>query len=289
MALYEFRLDSSAEGQRIDVCLRRFLPEVPASVLRDSFRRRDVKLDGKRVRPDVRGSAGQLVQLYAMEQSSSPVEVVYEDGDVLLVNKRAGVCVEADERGGPCLTDLCLRYLRQSNPSAEPPRPCHRLDNQTCGLCLLAKNARAEEILTRAFRERTMDKRYICLVRGMMKPAVATCKAWLVKDARAARVTVLDHDAPGAKPIITAYETMEAGPVSRLRVHLVTGRTHQIRAHMAALGHPLLGDDVYGDRAFNRAQKVQGKLMLCSASLTVDTGGRLPHLDGQTFTIPCPF
>lgn len=289
MALYEFRLDSSAEGQRIDACLRRFLPELPTGVIRESFRRRDVKLDGKRVRPDVRGSEGQLVQLYAMEQSAAPVDVIYEDEDVLLVNKRSGVSVEADERGGASLVDLCLRYLRLSDPAAEPPRPCHRLDNQTCGLCLLAKNARAEDILTQAFRERTMDKRYICLVRGRMKPAAATCKAWLIKDAQAARVTVLDHDAPGARPIVTAYETLEAGPVSRLRVHLVTGRTHQIRAHMAALGHPLLGDDVYGDRAFNRAQKVQGKLMLCSASLTVETGGRLPHLDGRTFTIPCPF
>lgn len=289
MALYTLIVDQAAEGQRIDACLRRFLPEIPQPVMRDAFRRRDVKLDGKRVKPDVRVSAGQKVQLYCMEQNTALVDVVYEDEDVLLLNKRAGVSVEPDDKGGVSLMELAHRYLRQTNPDADAPRPCHRLDNQTCGLCLMAKTTRAEEILLQAFKERTMDKRYICLVRGMMKPPAATCHAWLIKDAKAAQVTVLDHSTPGAKPIITEYETMESGPVSRLRVHLVTGRTHQIRAHMAALGHPLLGDDVYGDRAFNRAQKVQGKLMLCAASLTLDTGGQLPQLDGRQFTVKCPF
>ena len=289
MALYSLIVDQAAEGQRIDACLRRFLPEIPQPVLRDAFRRRDVKLDGKRVKPDVRVSAGQKVQVYCMEQNTALIDVVYEDDDVLLVNKRAGVSVEADEKGGVSLTELAHRYLQQKDPTADAPRPCHRLDNQTCGLCLMAKTPRAEEILLQAFKERTMDKRYICLVRGMMKPPAATCHAWLIKDAKAAQVTVLDHSAPGAKPIITEYETIESGPISRLRVHLVTGRTHQIRAHMAALGHPLLGDDVYGDRAFNRTQKVQGKLMLCAASLTLDTAGQLPQLDGKQFTVKCPF
>lgn len=103
-----------------------------------------------------------------------------------------------------------------------------------------------------------MDKRYICLVRGMMKPPKATCRAYLLKDAKAAHVTIHDSAVPGARPIVTAYETLEQGAVSRVEVHLITGRTHQIRAHMAALGHPLLGDDVYGDRAFNRQMKMQG-------------------------------
>ena len=168
------------------------------------------------------------------------------------------------------------------------PVACHRLDNKTCGLVVLAKNQHAETILTQAFKERTMDKRYLCLVRGQPKPAAATCHAWLVKDAQAARVTILDHPASNARAIVTAYETLQAGPVSRLKVHLITGRTHQIRAHMAALGHPLLGDDVYGDHLFNRQQHAR-RLMLCAAELTMDTGGALPALDGRTFTAPCPF
>lgn len=286
---YEFITDQAAEGQRIDACIRRFLPELPARTAQQSFAHRDVKLDGKRVRPDVRVTAGQKVELFCMEQTAPLIDVVYEDDDVLLVNKRAGISVEPDERGGASLSELAWKHVRQKSPDAPAPKACHRLDNQTCGLLMFAKHGRAEEILTRAFRDRTMDKRYVCLVRGMMKPPAATCRAYLLKDAKAARVSIHDSQVPGSRPIITEYETLDNGPVSRLLVHLVTGRTHQIRAHMAALGHPLLGDDVYGDRAFNRLQKVQGRLCLCAVRLTVETGGELPQLDGRTFTVKCPF
>lgn len=288
MACYEWKVTHAAEGQRVDACIRRFLPEIPPHVLRASFQRRDVKLEGKRVKPDARVTEGQLVQVYCMEPTAPPVDVIYEDDDVLLINKRAGISVEVDEKGGASLTELAHKHLLAKDAAALPPRPCHRLDNQTCGLIVFAKNDRAEAILLQAFKERRMDKRYICLVRGMMKPPAATCKAFLLKDAEAARVTILDHPAPGARSIATAYETLEAGPISRLRVHLLTGRTHQIRAHLAALGHPLLGDDVYGDRVFNRANHAR-RLMLCAASLTLETGGQLPQLDGKTFTIDCPF
>jgi len=286
---YEFFTDHAAEGQRIDACIRRFLPELPARTAQQSFARRDVKLDGKRVRPDVRVTAGQKVELFCMEQTAPLIDVVYEDDDVLLVNKRAGISVEPDERGGVSLSELAAKHVRQKAPDAPVPKACHRLDNQTCGLLMFAKNERAEEILTLAFRDRTMDKRYVCLVRGMMKPPAATCRAYLLKDAKAARVFIHDSQVPGSRPIITEYETLDNGPVSRVLVHLVTGRTHQIRAHMAALGHPLLGDDVYGDRAFNRQQKVQGRLCLCAVRLTVETGGGLPQLDGRTFSVHCPF
>lgn len=286
---YEFITDPAADGLRIDACIRRFLPELPQRIIQQSFAHRDVKLDGKRVKADVRVVAGQKVELFCMEQTVPLVDVVYEDDDVLLINKRAGMSVEPDEKGGVTLTELAMKHVQQKDPAAWAPRACHRLDNQTCGLTLFAKNERAEAILVRAFRERTMDKRYICLVRGMMKPPAATCKAYLLKDAQAARVTIHDDAVKGARPIITEYEALENGPISRLLVHLVTGRTHQIRAHMAALGHPLLGDDVYGDRAFNRQQKVQGRLCLCAARLTLDTGGELPQLDGRTFEIQCPF
>ena len=285
MACFQLTVEPRADGLRVDEYLRRYLPEVESAAVQAAFRRRDVKLDGVRVKQDARVRAGAAVQLYCMEQDAAPLQIVYEDDDVLLINKRSGISIEPDERGGVCLTDLAERHVR---PSGAFAHACHRLDNQTCGLVLFAKNDRAESVLTQVFRDRTLDKRYICLVRGLMKPPQATCNAYLIKHTEAARVTVYDHPVPGGKAITTAYRTLEAGPISRLEVHLITGRTHQIRAHLAALGHPLLGDDVYGDRAFNRAQHTR-RLMLCAASLTLDTGGALPRLDGRTFSIECPF
>ena len=252
--------------------------------------RRDVKLDGRRIPREEKARAGQELKIYLPDdgEEQSLMQVVYEDGDVLLVNKPAGISVEPDGKGGVTLTELCARHVRETDTAAEEPAACHRLDNQTSGLCLFAKNQRALEILQDTFRKREMDKYYECLVRGIPKPPRAECRAWLVKDAKAGRVQVTDHPVPEGKPILTGYETPEAGPVSRLRVHLMTGRTHQIRAHLAALGHPILGDDVYGDRKWNREKKAR-TLRLCAVSLRLDTGGALPGLDGKEFSIPAPF
>ena len=280
MPLKEMIIPPEAAGQRVSVFLRDALPDLPESVLRRIFSARDVKLDGVRVSREEAVRGGQVLKVWLPEAyagTASPaasLSVVYEDGDVLLVNKRSGVSVEADARGGVTLTDLCADYVREKDPDAFPPAACHRLDNQTCGLCLFAKNPRALEILQDVFRDRTLEKYYECLVRGIMKPPAAVCRAWLVE--------------PDARPIVTGYETMESGPVSRLRVHLVTGRTHQIRAHLAALGHPILGDDLYGDRDLNRREKVR-TLRLCAVSLKLDTKGLLPQLDGREFSITPPF
>ena len=292
MPLKEIVIPSEAAGQRVSDFLRGMMPDLPESVIRRIFAARDVKLDGVRVSRDEAVFGGQVLKVflpgtYACEAAPGP-DVVYEDADVLLVNKRAGISVEKDARGGTTLTDLCAAYMAAKDPSAFPPAACHRLDNQTCGLCLFAKSPEALEILQDAFRGRTLEKYYVCLVRGIMKPPRSECRAWLVKDAKRAKVRITDHPEPDAKPIITAYETLESGPVSRLRVRLVTGRTHQIRAHLAALGHPVLGDDLYGDREFNRREKARA-LKLCAVSLKLDTGGRLPGLDGRVFSVEPPF
>ena len=289
MAYRQFPVQPQAEGMRIDALVHLHMPELTPQELRGVFAHRDVKLDGRRVRADERVRGGQRVEVYYMAAHSLAIDVRYEDADVLLINKRAGVSVEDDGRGVPSLEQLAAAYLKAQDPEAPAPVPCHRLDNQTAGLILFARNERALGILRKAFAERTLDKRYVCLVKGQPKPPAGICRAWLKKDAEAARVRIFDREVPGSRPIVTGYETLEAGPVSRLRIHLITGRTHQIRAHMAALGHPLLGDDVYGDRAFNRARHVQGRLMLCAVSLCVDTGGALPALDGRRFEIDPPF
>jgi 23S rRNA pseudouridine955/2504/2580 synthase len=292
-----------AEGMKTGLFLRRLFPSLPESVLRKIFAARDVKLDGVRADRDTPVYAGQTLSVFlpASHEESPTLRVIYEDEDVLLVNKPAGISVESDEPGTLSLTDLCRLHTNSrpssvtdsdrenaGDPGAAFPQPVHRLDNKTCGLCLFAKNERAHTVLLEAFKQRTVEKYYICLVRGIPKPPAATCSAFLLKDAARGVVQILDQNRPGARPITTGYETLSAGPVSRLRVHLITGRTHQIRAHLAALGHPVLGDDLYGDRSFNRLQKSRS-LKLCAAELTLHTEGQLPNLDGKTFKINPPF
>ena len=294
MPLKEMIIPPEAEGTKIADFLRSALPDLPESVLRRIFSARDVRLDNVRAARDQIVTGGQTLKIWLPEawtaapSADSSLSIVFEDENILLVNKQAGISVEADARGGVTLTDLCTDYILRKDPAAFRPAACHRLDNRTCGLCLFAKNQQALDILLEAFHDRTLEKYYICLVRGIMKPPEAVCRAWLIKDARQARVRITDRPGQGARPIITGYETLESGPVSRLRVHLVTGRTHQVRAHLAALGHPILGDDLYGDRDFNRREKARG-LKLCAVSLKLDTKGRLPGLDGRTFTIDPPF
>lgn len=278
-----------SEKERADRLIRRYFPELPERCVRAAFLHRDVKLDGRRIPRETCVHAGQEIVIYLPDgEETALLEVVYEDEHVLLVNKKPGISVEPDNKGGVTLTDLCTRYVQGREAGSRPPAACHRLDNQTSGLCLFAKTPEDLEILQQVFRERTMTKEYECLVRGIPKPSKAECRAYLIKDARAARVRVTDRQERDARQIITAYETLEAGPVSRLRVHPITGRTHQIRAHLAALGHPILGDDLYGDRRFNRDQKTR-TLRLCAVSLTLDTQGKLPELDGKEFRIKASF
>lgn len=292
MAVRSVVIPPEAEGMKAENFLRRLLPDLPESILRRIFSARDMKLDGIRISKNTPVHSGQELTVFipAQPDSVESLRIVWENDDILLVNKPSGISVETDNPGSLSLTDLCrLRAESISSGSVIfPPAACHRLDNKTSGLCLFAKNEHALQILQETFKNRNVEKYYICLVRGMMKPPAAVCTAWLLKDAVKARVTILDHEVPGSRPITTGYETVKPGPVSRLRVHLITGRTHQIRAHLAALGHPVLGDDLYGDRSFNHQQKVRS-LRLCATELSLHTKGKLPDLDNRTFIIQPPF
>ena len=286
MPLKTMIVPPEADGMKAALFLRRIFPYLPESAIRRAFSERDVKLDHIRISRNEPVHSGQTFSVFlpALSGQTDCLRVVYEDDHMLLVNKPAGISVEPDKPGALSLTDLCRLHVS----SDFSPVPCHRLDNKTSGLCLFAKSKEAQEVLTEAFRMRTVEKYYICLVRGIMKPSSAVCSAWLLKSASSTSVRILDHEVPGARPIVTGYETLSSGPVSRLRVHLITGRTHQIRAHLSALGHPVLGDDLYGDRSFNRQMKSRS-LKLCATELTLFTGGRFAAVDGHTFMINPPF
>lgn len=283
MRVYEALVPENAPAQKLEGYLSHAFPLLPAHVIRNALSKRDVKQSGVRCGRDSILLPGAKIQLYTAFEAALPI--VYEDERILLVNKPAGISCDSDGRGGMTVLSLLQAYAGK----AFRPRLCHRLDNQTSGLLLLAKDDESEEMLLAGFREHTFTKVYECLVRGQMRPEKATVKAYLVKDAARASVRVITHETPGAQNIETMYETIGFdGTLSRLRVTLLTGRTHQIRAHMAFLSHPVLGDDKYGDRALNKRMKTTA-LHLCAASLTLRLSGSLSYLDGRTFTITPPF
>lgn len=213
-----------------------------------------------------------------------PLDILCEDEDLLILNKPAGLATDADRYNSMTVTDWAALHAQ----GAYQPRLCHRLDYQTSGLIALAKDDMAENALKEMFARRTGRKEYQCLVLGTPQPAQADCHAFLIKDPVRAVVHVSAKALPQAKPIETEYETIQAGATSRLRVILYTGRTHQIRAHLSFLGHPIIGDDLYGDRAANR-EYGKGRLMLCATRLLIDTQGAMPEIDGLDIRIDPPF
>ncbi len=283
MNVYEAIVPLCAEGMQAMRYIRQAMPLLPDRAVRDAFAAKDVKIGGKRAaknEPVIPGAKAQVYTAYTVE-----IPVVYEDDSVLLLNKPAGINCGEDAWGG--MTVLSLMTRRAEGQYL--PRLCHRLDNVTSGLLLLCKDDESEALLRDMFEKRNLTKIYQCLVKGEMRPREAVREAYLIKNSKEAAVRVITHETPGALPIATQYETLDFdGKISRLRVRLITGRTHQIRAHMSFLSHPILGDDKYGDRNFNKTMKANG-LKLCATELTLCPEGRLSYLQDRHFAIQPPF
>lgn len=273
----------ASEPGPLRAALRRELPLLPPSAVRDALKRRDVLVNGARTsgNPALRRGDGVVVYTPAEPQE---IPVLYEDNDCLVLIKPAGLNADDNHRSACSL----LAWARQRAGAGETPRLVHRLDNATSGLMVLAKNAQSEAALLTAFRKRQVDKRYVCMVLGAPEPAAQVCRAWLIKDAAAARVTVYPQEVPGSREIVTEYRTLQAGAVSRLLVTLHTGRTHQIRAHLAFLGHPVLGDEVYGKREASREHHARG-LKLCATQLAFKDDCAQTSLAGRRFEVDAPF
>lgn len=203
------------------------------------------------------------------------VPIVYEDERIAVFDKPAGLEVQGEGS---------LEELAKSRFPAI--RACHRLDVNTTGLVAFAKDDEAEEALCAAIRDRRIDKRYRCIVKGTPEKKSAELRHYLVKDSGSAQVRVLNKPAGGAKEIVTRCRTLRTkGDRSLLEVELVTGRTHQIRAHLAYIGHPILGDDKYGDRDWNKKNgRFTQALCACSLTFHFEKGSPLAYLEGRRFS-----
>ena len=240
---------------RLDKYLMEQFPALGVGRLNKALRENKIKLNGKKQPRSTRVQNGDIVRLFlnedVLEKRALPaVMLVYEDDDILVVNKPAGVEVD-----GPADDTLLKRVGATLAERGGPSQAvlCHRLDAGTSGLILLARNAAAEQFLTEAIRQRQIQKRYLCVTFGRPQPPAALLHDYLYKDAERGVVRILSAPAPGAKEILTGYETLAvSGRLALLQVDPITGRTHQIRAHLAHIGCPILGDSKYGNNAANR-------------------------------------
>ncbi len=215
-------------------------------------------------------------EIVRFSRTRAGVSVVYEDGALIIIEKPPGLEVQGDVSAESAVADI----------TGSRVFACHRLDAMTGGLLMLAKTEPAREAAEAAMKEGLVQKTYLCIVKGAPQPEAARLTAYLVKDAERARVAVYENaGVSGAKRIETGYRVLaQASGLSLLEVTLYTGRTHQIRAHMAFLGHPVLGDDKYGDRAFNKAWSAKRQALWASALTFSDTlAGALAPLAGRRF------
>ena len=258
-------------------------PLLTAGRLHKYLRENKIKVNGKKVALTTRLSMGDEVKIFLPDdalfisdgplyRNAKPIlTVVYEDESLMIVDKPAGLlCIDENGAQADTLINRALRYLYHKGEYHDKgfaPALCHRLDTGTSGLVLIAKTSAMEATLNQLIKTRRIIKKYVCVTFGRPSAKSATLKGYLEKDAQNGRVYISQKTNANAKEVITQYETLaESGRLALLSVELITGRTHQIRAHLASIGCPILGDSKYGNNAANRELKLKYQA-LCAYSL----------------------
>ncbi|MEA5051474.1 MAG: RluA family pseudouridine synthase [Oscillospiraceae bacterium] len=258
------------------------------------LRLREIRLNGRKTTFYAKLSPGDRIQVYVpalpQDAPAPPVrrgfEIVYEDDNVLLVQKEAGVLCD-DVPTGDTLLNGILGYLRAAGFSGDA-HLCNRIDYNTSGIVIAAKNAQSKAVLDEKIRLREIEKKYVCVVVGAMAPPDGTLENQLFKDAKQNRVYISDKGGKGSKTAVTRYRTLAGGgELSLLECELVTGRTHQIRSQLAYAGCPILGDGKYGRYDVNKRYRESAQL-LCAYKLRFafrDDGNCLSYLNGRSFCV----
>ena len=305
----ELRVNPNDAGQRLDRFVSKAVPLLPESLLQKYIRLKRIKLNGKGAKRDTRLQTGDLLQLYINDEffekpreensylkvGTPKLSIVYEDENILLADKKPGVlCHSAGVWDYNTLIANIQAYLAQKGewwPREEnsfAPALCNRIDRNTGGIVIAAKNAEALRILNDKIRDREIEKYYLCAVQGRPKPPEGRLENYLFKDAQKNQVFVKAKPEPGAKTAVTEYKLLRSkGPLSLVECRLLTGRTHQIRVQMAHAGWPLLGDSKYGRERFNRDYDEKGQA-LYSYKLRFDfptDAGILEYLRGREFQV----
>ena len=306
MKSYTININDS--NQRIDKYISKVCT-MPKSMMYKAIRNKRVKVNGKRCEVSQRLNVGDVVDMYindeyfkpastqsdilqnSLKDVSTDIDIVYQDQNILIVDKPIGLVVHADnDHTKDTLIDRITKYLIQTNqysPNQErsfSPALCNRLDRNTCGLVVCAKNSQSLRDVNYMIKQNLIHKKYLCIVTGVPKKTNGSIVAYHHKDSKTNTVTLCSKPKPDYKQIVTKYRVLKTNEeLSLVEVELVTGRTHQIRASMSYIGCPILGDSKYGSRQSN--QKYNERFQcLCAYSITFELlkGSSLEYLNGKT-------
>lgn len=265
----KIEIGANEAGQRLDKFLRKLLKDVPLSAIFKALRKGDVRVNGKKQKEKYSLVEGDTVEIRYIQSKkenkldkfvnvdSSGLKIAYEDENILVVEKWPGVLVHPDGKlKDPSLTDYVLSYLNEKGdykPESEvtfTPAPCNRLDRNTSGLVIFGKTFEALRMLNEMIRNNEVEKYYNTLVKGKVADGLYT--AYILKNEDTNVSKIYDKKVPNSKEIKMKVKTIQTnGAYSFLEIYLITGRSHQIRAHLSHLGNPLVGDTKYGNKEIN--------------------------------------
>lgn len=299
------------ENQRLDKYLKKYLKEAPGSFIYKMLRKKNIVLNGKKADGTEKLTAGDEIKLFFAEETllkftgegnvSSAVtfpqkelDILFEDEDILIVNKPAGELSQKAEAKDVSMNEYALGYLQKCGVITEEslkvfkPSVCNRLDRNTSGILIVAKTYQGAREFGEALQKRSVRKFYRCIVKGELKRS-EKIDGYLLKDEKTNKVQIFKEKREGASEIYTAYEPIKCeNGLTMLEVHLITGRTHQIRAHLSSIGHSILGDPKYGDRKLSEKYKVKHQLLhACRLELDGFTGDFAKY-NGKVITAKVP-